>query len=195
MTTAEVATVLATIRSVWSRWQPSANEIALWGDSLQHWGCATILLAVQRLHASGRVKGFGPTMADLLTVANEVHREESQNAAGGDRDRDYARHAEIARQDLEAAKAVLDEADAATLARAKKWLAEEAIPTGAAGDVETFHVKYHLIPTLLKACPAMGAFMLADAILRRPWERGEGIEALGSPRTGTAWNSEIAGAR
>jgi hypothetical protein len=178
MTKAEIATVLSTIRSLWPHWKPSVNEVALWSDALQHWGCSTVLLAVQRVHSRGTAKGFAPTMSDLLVIATEIHREENVDPEAEDKRLTFAREAETARQDRQAAQEFIDSHDSATIERAKRWIAEEAV--GSPGnDVESFQIKFHLLPMLLKACPAMSVHMLADAIQCRPWERREGIEALG----------------
>lgn len=165
-----VAQVLA---DLFPQYKPNDEEAKLWRSSL---------IAFDRAEATGAIRKHRtshswptPDMSKVLELCR-VHAVDSE-VEDSDMSARYAEHAQRARQDMEASLAFIRNTDQAIVERAKKWLAEDAVPGPGKDEVAACGIKHNLLGTLLRQ-PNVATYLLVDAIAIRPWERGEGIEAI-----------------
>lgn len=173
MTSNDYAFVARVITDLFPQHKPTDEELRLWRDSIIGYPREHAVAAVRQHRTSNSWPN--PDLAKVLELCRV--KEADRQAAHGDMAAEYAQHAERSRQDMDAARLCIAQADPAVVQRAKFWLSTEAVPSPGQDEVAACSIRHNLLATMLRQ-RNIAVFLLCDAILMRPWERGEGLESF-----------------
>jgi hypothetical protein len=176
------------VRDLWPDWKPSKATTDLWIDNLTQFSPDVSAKAVKSHRVASRWNA--PQLSSVLGLATSFVASSSDQRPTTT---DHAFDAQNQRAMLDLAEAwrVVKGCDPALRDRAKRWMTEEFLPPpkgpadsfAALEKQEPTHIRNSLVAALIQGCPQMAVHMLADAILKRPWERGGGVDALLSARS------------